>query len=166
MSLPDFTLVMSGNWMTQNTVGESNPNIRLWVGFQILNHASKWIQDWSKQLVIVSDNKTTRSLGIDKLSQGWWNRHLRSKSFQFLPNMKLSTPGKRMIKIHVEAMEPVPGLQVRSSIENFKLEYSNRNAAAVCQILRTIQRRPLSLEKMSTVKVGGSRYNVFSPSSN
>ena len=148
---------------------ERKSRMRSQVGFQIPKHASEWIQDWSKQLVIGSDNKTTRSLGIDKLSQGWWNRHLRSKSFQFLPNMKLSTPGKRMIKIHVEAMEPVPGLpglQVRSSIENFKLEYFNRNASAVCQILRTIQRRPLSLEKMSTVKVGGSRYNVFSPSSN
>ena len=58
--------------MTQNTVGESNPNIRLQVGFQILNHASKWIQDWSKQLVFGSDSKMKCSLGKDNLSQGWW----------------------------------------------------------------------------------------------
>ena len=83
---------------------------------------------------------------------------MRSKSFQFLPNVKLLIPGKRVIKIHVEDMEPDPGLQVRSSIENLKSESEcfSRNAAAVCWILRTIQRRPMSLKNMNTAKVGGT----------
>ena len=50
---------------------ERKSKMRSQVGFQVLKHASELIQDWSKQLVIGSDNKTTCSLGIDEHSQGW-----------------------------------------------------------------------------------------------
>lgn len=66
-----------GKWTTQATA-ERKSKMR--------------IQDWSKQLVIGSDNKTTHSLGIDKLSQG-----------------------KRVIRIHVQDTEPDPRLQDWSS---------------------------------------------------
>ena len=57
--------------MTQMTEAERKPNIRLQVDFQILSPASNWIQDWSNQLVIGIDNKTTCILGKDNLIQGW-----------------------------------------------------------------------------------------------
>ena len=110
---------MSGKGMIQMTA-ERKSRMRSQVGFQIPKHASEWIQDWSKQLGIGSDNKTTCSLGIDKHSQGWWSRHLKNRSFEFPPNVKVTIPGIRMFKTYVEDTEPVPGLQVRSSTQNLE----------------------------------------------
>ena len=79
---------MSGNRMAQMTEAERKPNIRLQVDFQILSPASNWIQDWSNQLVIGVDNKTTYSLGKHEISEGWWSHYLKSISFQFSTNNK------------------------------------------------------------------------------
>ena len=71
--------------MTQMAAAERKLNMRIQVGFQIINPASEWIQDWSEQLVIGSDNKATCNLGKHELSQGWWSHHLMSISFTFSP---------------------------------------------------------------------------------
>ena len=107
---------MSGKEMIQ-TMAESK-SMENQVGFQSLAQSSEWIQDWNEQLGI--GNKTTGSLGLHHLSQGWWSHHLKIKSLLFSPKVKLTIAGKRVAKINVQDTEADPGLQVRYSTKNLK----------------------------------------------